>query len=144
MNDEFNPAPSEFTERFQQGSRLLTELKARIECISRLVQAAPPSTGAPRLLFFDQKGICRSVDLKGSLTLGRGRQVDISFECRKVSRQHCRISPTPEGVLVEDLASSNGTFVNGLPVILTLVESGDLIDLGGGEARLALLIDEEF
>lgn len=144
MSDDFEQAPGEFTERFQQGSRLLTELKARIECISRLVQEAPAGKGGPRLLYLGEDGKCHSRDLKGSLTLGRGHQVDIPFGCRKVSRVHCRISPTPEGVLLEDLDSSNGTFVNGLPVKTALVESGDLIDLGCGDARLALLCDEEF
>lgn len=51
--------------------------------------------------------------ISADLLLGRDSQCDIVIPLRQVSRQHTRVSPTPEGVLVEDLGSKNGTYVNG-------------------------------
>ena len=51
----------------------------------------------------------------------------------ELSREHARISPFEGGrLLVEDLGSTNGTFVNGGPIAgPTVVQGGDAIWLGG-------------
>lgn len=58
----------------------------------------------------------------------------------EVSRPHCQIIPAPEGGwLVRDLASLNGTFVNGSRVLRSLLRPGDLLGLGRGvRYRVAL------
>ena len=48
------------------------------------------------------------------MLLGRDATCDIVIPMRQVSRQHMRIHPTPSGVLIEDLGSKNGTYLNGL------------------------------
>lgn len=55
----------------------------------------------------------RVVPLQGRMTVGRGEGCDIVLEATEVSRQHAALEVEQEGVLVEDLDSSNGTFVNG-------------------------------
>ncbi len=51
--------------------------------------------------------------IESDLILGRDANCDIVIPLRQVSRQHSHIITQQEGVLVEDLASKNGTFVNG-------------------------------
>jgi hypothetical protein len=61
--------------------------------------------------------------IKTELLLGREAECDIVIPMRQVSRHHARITPTPEGILVTDLESKNGTYLNGSlvkePVMLT-------------------------
>jgi len=54
----------------------------------------------------------------------------------QISRHHCELHIDPPAVLVQDLGSRNGTFVNGRPVDGTEsgagdVQSGDVITIGG-------------
>ena len=55
--------------------------------------------------------------LQGVLVLGRAPTCDIVIPDRQVSRRHARILETPEGYLLEDLSSKNGTYLNGQRVI---------------------------
>ena len=54
--------------------------------------------------------------LKGQLLIGRDGGCDIVIPDRQVSRQHARVTNTGKGILLEDLGSKNGTFVNNQPV----------------------------
>ncbi len=47
------------------------------------------------------------------LIIGRGRSADVFLDDGQVSRQHCQIRLTKEGIIAEDLGSTNGTHVNG-------------------------------
>ncbi len=71
-------------------------------------------------------------DLTKEVTmLGRDVTNDIVVGDAEISRQHSRITRTPGGMVLEDLGSTNGTFVNGdrlvSPRVLT---SGDLVGMG--------------
>lgn len=63
-------------------------------------------------------------------TIGRDASCEIVIPDRQVSRFHARLSMEDTGVILEDLASKNGTFHNGKmidePVIL---QDGDLIQI---------------
>ncbi|MEP6485310.1 MAG: FHA domain-containing protein [Rudaea sp.] len=48
----------------------------------------------------------------GSMTIGRNSDCDISIPTDEISRQHAKLQVVPGGVMVEDLGSANGTFVN--------------------------------
>jgi DNA-binding CsgD family transcriptional regulator len=50
---------------------------------------------------------------KGEFIIGRGQECDLWVEDVLVSRKHCRLRVSDEGVEVEDLGSRNGIFVNG-------------------------------
>ncbi len=50
---------------------------------------------------------------KESVVLGRDVSNDIIFPDPEVSRMHSRLTLTPRGYVLEDLDSTNGTFVNG-------------------------------
>ncbi len=51
--------------------------------------------------------------LSHTLMVGRDPTCEITVLDRQVSRFHARITPTPEGVTIEDLGSKNGTNHNG-------------------------------
>ena len=51
-------------------------------------------------------------DVSRPLVIGRDDTADLVIEDSQASRRHARIEPTAHGAIVEDLQSTNGTFVN--------------------------------
>ena len=70
------------------------------------------------------------LDAKSSYTIGRGRGCEIQLPDISVSREHARIMHDQDGFVVEDLGSTNGTFVNGESVSRQSLNSGDKIRVG--------------
>lgn len=52
------------------------------------------------------------IDLFGGVTIGRGAEADVRIEDRFASTIHCRIRSRGNTYLVEDMNSTNGTFLN--------------------------------
>ena len=66
-----------------------------------------------------------------TMLIGRGGSVDISLHAKDVSRHHARLHTSGSTFTLEDLGSSNGTFVNGEQVTGTVpVRLGDRIQIG--------------
>jgi FHA domain-containing protein len=63
-------------------------------------------------------------------SLGRVRENDISIQKPSVSRKHAVIALTPEGYVITDLDSGNGTFVNDEKVKTRKLQDGDRVRLG--------------
>jgi pSer/pThr/pTyr-binding forkhead associated (FHA) protein len=75
----------------------------------------------------------------GIKTLGRATRADFILDAPLVSRLHCRFTAGEDGTLeVEDLRSTNGTFVNGERVKRSKVGRGDRVKVG----RVELQVDE--
>jgi pSer/pThr/pTyr-binding forkhead associated (FHA) protein len=71
------------------------------------------------------------LELIGPITIGRLAGVcDLVSRDLKVSRRHCRIEPGPDGWLLTDLQSSNGTRVNGRVRQQSRLRDGDEIQIG--------------
>jgi predicted component of type VI protein secretion system len=65
--------------------------------------------------------------------IGRDESAGIRIGSDDVSRQHCRLTSTPNGLLVRDLGSRNGTFVDGVPISGTseiLLRPGGTLTVG--------------
>ncbi len=62
--------------------------------------------------------------------VGREGTCDIYVESKQVSRRHCLLQVTERGLLVKDLESTNGTFVNGIPMTDGYINEGDRLGLG--------------
>jgi len=62
--------------------------------------------------------------------VGRGDQCDVIIDSPQVSRKHCLLEVWEDNVKVKDLDSSNGTFINGIPVKDGFLRSGDQLRLG--------------
>src|SRR6185295_13841542 len=68
---------------------------------------------------------------KDMMTLGRDVNNDVVINDAEVSRNHGRLTSQSGGYLIEDLASTNGTFVNGQRLIgPKLLNSSDVVGLG--------------
>ena len=57
-------------------------------------------------------GAGRQIELRGPVVLGRDESADVVLEDGQISRRHARVTPSAGGIVVEDLESTNGTFVN--------------------------------
>ena len=67
----------------------------------------------------------------GAKIIGRGGTADYIVDTAMVSRAHCRLLATEADQLhVEDLASTNGTFVNEQRVTHAVLTPGDRLRLG--------------
>jgi len=64
------------------------------------------------------------------VTLGREEGREVVLHDDRASRLHARLRPDGEGALVEDAGSSNGTFVNGVPVRERRIVRGDIVTIG--------------
>ena len=100
-------------------AKLLTQ--ARELVIDRAVLTVLSGVGAGRVFLLD----------RDEVTVGRSRTATISVDDPGVSRVHARVLRVLQLVhLVEDLKSSNGTYVNGEAVAKKKLENGDRIQLG--------------
>jgi hypothetical protein len=66
----------------------------------------------------------------GDATIGRDAGNAVCIESHYVSKHHAIGRLTPQGFLLTDLGSSNGTFVNGQQVTTALLRNGDTVDFG--------------
>jgi pSer/pThr/pTyr-binding forkhead associated (FHA) protein len=73
----------------------------------------------------------RTVQVRAPAEIGRTREADVFLRDAEVSRRHARLETHSGTLYVEDLQSSNGTFLNGRRVTDALeVREGDAIDVG--------------
>ena len=77
-----------------------------------------------------------------TLVMGREASCDVVVADRQISRYHARLTPTPEGVILEDLGSKNGTHHNGVPLSGPVVlQDGDLVSVALAQQFLFLTSD---
>jgi hypothetical protein len=69
----------------------------------------------------------RSYHLLAPTTLGRAPECDITLADQGISRMHARLRPLDYGVEIEDLKSTNGSFLNGQRVSIGVARVGDEI-----------------
>ena len=76
------------------------------------------------------------------LTIGRELTCEVIIQDRQVSRFHARLTPTPEGIVLEDLGSKNGVHRNGTPVVgqVTLLD-GDTVQIALAQQFIYLTSD---
>ena len=68
--------------------------------------------------------------VEGVSDIGRGQSMKIFLTDTEISRHHARLITKAGKVFVEDLGSTNGTFVNGEQIQLQVLEDGDKIQVG--------------
>lgn len=70
------------------------------------------------------------------LVIGRRSDCGVVLDGDAVSRRHAQIRLDADGMLLVDLASSNGTFVDGTSITSARVTHGDVITIGAHELRV--------
>ena len=99
---------------------------------------AVPSTG--RLVVVKSPALDAGSDLvlnSAPLTVGRGEQNDVELEADEfASAEHARFDPRRDGVWVNDVGSTNGTYVNGARIQRPRkLAPGDVVRIGETDLR---------
>ena len=92
--------------------------------------------GTPKLRVHHGAGLAAgsAYDLSDGALLGRGDQADIRLEDSFASSRHARLVPEGDVMVLEDLGSTNGTYLNGEPLRGPQpLHVGDTIRIGGSE-----------
>ncbi len=64
------------------------------------------------------------------VVIGHDPKSDYVLPDDSVSRRHAQITPTKTGFIIEDLNSSNGTYVDGVPIVSCVLHGGDSVQVG--------------
>ncbi|MDB6015889.1 MAG: domain containing protein [Pedosphaera sp.] len=87
-----------------------------------------------RLVINPRTPQAREIQLKpGDNFIGRGFANDFQVEDPSVSGSHCQIVVNGNSVVVKDLGSTNGTFINRAPIKEGTLQLGQTLQLGGVE-----------
>lgn len=100
---------------------------------TQVIQIPAQAQPRARLLLTTASGSQAIVLESTLLTIGRGLNNDVILEDGRVSRHHAQIRYRSKRFWVNDLGSTNGTFVNGEPVEERSLRDGDVLSLGGLE-----------
>lgn len=80
-------------------------------------------------------GEAKRVLMTGTTSIGRGNHNALIFPDDRVSNNHAVIAVNPEGFLIRDLGSTNGTYVNGKRITEQWLYIGDSIQIGSSVMR---------
>ena len=85
-----------------------------------VIMITDPPADSGRILAVDQPTL-----------IGRGAEADIKLDDPFISDRHVRFDRVEARLVVEDLGSTNGTLVNGIPVVARrALDRGDVIRIG--------------
>ena len=89
----------------------------------------PKPRSRPHLAWSDGAGN-HSLELVEPRTCGSAASCELVVADKAVSRIHFELDPAPDGLWVRDLASRNGTYVNGIRITEARIPAGSVIRVG--------------
>ncbi len=111
-------------DRYPSAQALADELR-RFRITHGRSKQTSSSTRQPRVVLVAE-GSNKEVRLSRSRTIiGRASECGLILRAADVSKQHCQILVEGDQILVEDLGSANGTFVNDRPIQRARLRDGD-------------------
>ena len=117
---------------------------------SSQTEAAPqPASTSPKsesIIWtnYDRPGGRITLHNQTTLRIGRARSNDLALNLPNVSRFHAIFSASTSGLVLSDLASTNGTYVNGNRISTPIdLRSGDRVDIGPVNIRVQLHLDDD-
>src|SRR5579871_4652929 len=112
----------------------------------RIILTPPKSSGKPQITITVLAGPEQGQVFKiarPTTTMGRSNTCEIVITDPLVSRQHCQVILGMGGISLRDLASTNGTFLNGTRVTESPLRNQDVISVGGTRLRFALEVTKD-
>jgi hypothetical protein len=110
---------------------------ADLELTPRPLPPPRPSTGVwePAKLVRIDGGHAVTYVLQRRNQVGRAPGIDVHIDSSSVSRLHALIVTAPGGAIIEDVKSTNGTYINGRRVTRQRLHDGDLLTIGEAQFR---------
>lgn len=96
-----------------------------------------PSPRDPLLLLERNGETSRFPITQDIVSIGRSAANGIRLDDTNISKRHCLLVKTPDGVKIVDLESTNGTFINEKPVKEGVLRDGDQLRVGPFQFRFA-------
>jgi hypothetical protein len=97
---------------------------------SQIPKASPPRQLALRFISGKYQGGEFPLGIQQEIVVGRSSELDMVLVEDMVSRRHARIECTDDQIIIEDLGSTNGTFVNGEKIKRATLKEGDRVLIG--------------
>ncbi|MGH7122835.1 MAG: FHA domain-containing protein, partial [Stellaceae bacterium] len=98
--------------------------------------SAPDAHNTPALICLTGDAPRQFALAKRTMTIGRSAECDIQILTHFVSREHARLTVSQRGgVVIEDLGSTNGVFVNSARIDRQELRHGDLVTVGESQFR---------
>jgi len=126
---------------------LRSELAAHVEALGAirrditLIESGKSGDGGPQpvryLIAVDSADVVHVLNRK-VMTIGRTPESDLQIRSNHVSRHHARLLVGPNAVILEDLDSTNGCFVNGRRIRKQVLHKDDILMIGKTRYRFAI------
>ena len=101
------------------------------------------SSNAPRLVVIDPNGSRRDVAISAfPFRIGRQAGNELTLRDSRVSRQQAQITDVNGTMVLEDMGSSHGTFVNGEKILRHELKASDQIDFGVPDSYRVIYVGE--
>ncbi len=113
----------------EEKSRVNLRRKTVVTVISKIGDRRPKADACLVVIYGQQLGTKHALKA-GEMIVGRSSQAQLQIDHESVSRRHARIVLTESGVLLADLGSTNGTYVNDEPITERTLAHGDLLKVG--------------
>jgi len=112
-------------DRFPSAGALVDELR-RFRTVEKTTRKAPAASPSLLHVVLKVETTGKNVRLRKPITLvGRAPECTLLVRASDVSKHHCQILLDTDKVVVEDLQSANGTYVNGKQVKKARLRDGD-------------------
>src|SRR5207245_2126485 len=103
--------------------------KTGVTVISRVPERPAAKEACLVVIYGVELGKKYNLDVP-TIIIGRSSKSDIQIDQESTSRNHSKIVNTGKSILIRDLGSTNGTYVNDEPIEEYVLRDGDLIKIG--------------